>query len=179
MNSMNIFSLQLFDLKKIILLSLITLMSTHSFCQKDSIFLSAGLKTNSIVNDNDFELSITLDNKSSHSIEIQKTPYFSNFESGFGDIQLDLEKLQANCYERLVVDFDPGGHLYTVNLETLSAQDSKLYKFDLRKIFIMRKGVYRVKAYLFFSRMSKDLKVMSDWVYFEVKTDKYPFSREN
>jgi hypothetical protein len=147
--------------------------SIQCFSQKDTVFVN--LRAPGVISEEkQFVFSINFKAYYKKPIQVALKPICADNGADFGDIKFSLQKLSSGaCYETVVVDSDPFGIDLNGPLKIISYGDSVNYDYDIRNIYFMRKGVYRIKAYLDYSMNKKPLEVGSEWVYFEVKTDKY------
>jgi hypothetical protein len=152
---------------------IVVLCSFSCFSQKDTIYVT--LQAPSIITEEkQFVFGVSFKTYYQNQIQIAVQPIYADNGADFGDVKFALQKLSSGgCYETIVVDSDPLGIDLNNYIKNISYGDSLSYEYDVRNIYYMRKGVYRIKAYLVFSKNKKPRKAGSEWVYFEVKTDRF------
>jgi hypothetical protein len=159
---------------KIFFWFLLSLLGTlKTYCQKDTALVT--LQMPRIVTDaKQFTVQIKVRSYYNQDLLIAVHPIFSDKSAEFGDIKFILEKLSnTGCFEVMVVDSDPVGVDLTNPTRHLSNSQTINFKFDIREIFFIRKGTYRIKSEVLFSKHKQSVTSNSDWVYFEVKSDRF------
>ncbi len=145
-------------------------LPSFGYSQKEAIGkVAVHICSTSIENDEDFVFSITLYNKSDTSIFISPNPVISSVVGGFGDILIQIERLDSSCYKVLDIDENPIGVRFYNYLKEITAEGSVSHKIDSRSFGFMKKGMYRMKAYYNFNYLSKKNICESNYIYFEVK----------
>ncbi|HMR81718.1 MAG TPA: hypothetical protein PKE30_01250 [Niabella sp.] len=159
-------------MKKInIFFTLFFLFSANCFSQKDTIYLS--VKASSLIEDEKkFLVEIELKNYHQDEIQVAVQPIFSDQGADFGDVKFLVQKLTNNgCYDTIVIDSDP----FDINLNNLTktiSNGTKLsYTYNMRELYSMKNGAYRVKTFFIYSKNNVPLRTTSEWVYFQVKID--------
>lgn len=157
----------------LLIYSLICIAPTQLIAQQDSMVLKVSFAKDKLEADDDFIIAIQLTSFHKSPIFIDSLPVYTTLEQNFGSIKFRLQKLQDSCFVDRSVDMDPFGTEFNESLIGLKANDSIQYKFDLRNVYVMRKGVYRLKVYFAYSKSQKWLDKESSWLYFTVLNDEH------
>lgn len=145
-------------------------VSLIGYSQKDTIpILTVSASNTFLEKDKDFVFSITFFNKSSNDLYVSPSPVFSSVVGGFGDIMIQIERLDSPCYKVIDIDEDPIGVIFDTHTKKVAVEESVTHKLDTRSFGFMKKGQYRIKAYYNFSYLGKKDVCESNWIYFEVK----------
>ena len=161
----------------ILIYFLICIADAQLIAQKDSIALNVSFSKDKLDVDDDFIIAIQLTSFNKTPIFIDSLPIFTTSEQSFGSSKFRLQQLQDSCFVDRSVDMDPFGTEFKNGLICLRTNDSTQYKFDVRNVYIIRKGVYRLKVYFSYSKSQKWLDKESSWVYFTVLNDEHRYPK--
>lgn len=140
------------------------------YSQKDTIvILTVSANNTFLERDKDFVFSITFFNKSNSDLYVSPNPVISSVVGGFGDIMIQIERLDSSCYKIVDIDENPIGVKFDSYIEEIKVERSVTHKIDVRSFGFMKKGVYRIKAYYNFNYLGRKDICESRWIYFEVK----------
>ena len=154
--------------------ALVLLCSFTCFSQKDTIYVTLQAP-NVITEEKQFVFGVSFKTYYQNQIQVAVQPIYADNGADFGDVKFALQKLSSGgCYETIVVDSAPLGIDLNNPVKNIYFGHSLSYEYDVRNIYYMRRGVYRIKAYLVYSKNKKPFKAGSEWVYFEVKADRFP-----
>ena len=142
------------------------------YSQNDSIEARLVLKNHLISENTEFIICIKLYSKFRGSIFVQKEPIITDYNSDFGDIQFAIEVLDSGCYKRKLITYDPFGIQFEKKLKKIGSTETLL--FDIRRLYRMQKGNYRLRVKYFYFRDNEIFSVESNWLYFEVMNNRYP-----